>query len=892
MAVKAAPSGGSASGEPSVDVGPAASGSAKDKGAAAAGPGVAGESSASEPLQDGAGPNGATADGPGDVSEAAAPAGDEEPAAPVGASVAGREGAGGAELSFQEEWTPPATELQSKPDDAAADAGEPPLEEGEQRCRACHLGTPSGEAACRHCFLTLQHAEDVGYDAQIAAKTLRAALCESFRKRRVVRGGAEIKAALLAGTGSEGGADGADGAGEEAELEGPALVAALEALELHVPKRVARALLADRALAPRGAVRVQALAALLNEAAWWPSGEEIAQEAREVTRLQGRVAALLGAEAGAAIAGESNAALLRAMLAQAEKDQEALQEVQELVAGLARSMGGAGGDAAGEATLHAYTAPAVTVLKSPARGAGAGGPRSQSAMEMRDLDPPSPSGDDAPGGAGVEGSERRHRDFGGGLKAINERAGRHREAHRRRGRSERAGGGSHSPPATLRSLEVPRAVQRQLVARVGQRAPVAQLGRFAAAGTNEWRTWVNPKTNKVHAPLRRPRVDIVGSARLRSREYTAALADNSRRARRARVEEHRGCWSVEKTAKRYTRWERLDQPIPGFSAPGQVPRVRHSAPWTPLSASQPYKLGSRYAEPVSGAVERLTASAMLNDSLRDDRGRKKAVLAGQDHLVHVRRCVAAGRFDEAVSHAERARTLLAGAGAAGADLLREVEREAGGAGAYVERAVRGHASKLLAHARDHLVRLGFDRAAALVPPLREAAAWLGTRGVVHPPPPEPTFYEKRRGLVAADRPAGTRLVQQLQVSAPHPSPRSSCQCRAAAVVALTRRAGQSEIEEKEGALAAGMEAHSLASFFASAAPLLDLDSPAHRGAPSPPRVTLRLAAAVLRRCVAAVVWCCGAAVLRLVGRRGAALVEEADARPNCLPEEMVMDGRT
>jgi len=99
-----------------------------------------------------------------------------------------------------------------------------------------------------------------------------------------------------------------------------------------------------------------------------------------------------------------------------------------------------------------------------------------------------------------------------------------------------------------------------------------------------------------------------------------------------------------------------------------------------------------------------------------------------------------------------------------------------------------------------------------------------------------------------------------------------------------------------------MEAHSLASFFASAAPLLDLDSPAHRGVPSPPRVSLslRLAAAVLRRCVAAVVWCCGAAalrrcgaaVLRLVGRRGAALVEEAEARRNCLPEEMVMDGRT
>ncbi|KAJ1487246.1 hypothetical protein T484DRAFT_1787143, partial [Baffinella frigidus] len=175
--------------------------------------------------------------------------------AAVQTSVAGKEASVGMELSFQAEWTPPATELQAKPEDATAE-----LSDGEVRCPACSLATPTDKLACRHCRFTLVHPDGISYDALMAARALRSALHNTFMKRRLVMGGIEIKAVLLRQRAGEG-ADGAPGAGREEGAEeeeegddesgdrvlaGVELVETIESLQVHVSKRVLRGLLSDK----------------------------------------------------------------------------------------------------------------------------------------------------------------------------------------------------------------------------------------------------------------------------------------------------------------------------------------------------------------------------------------------------------------------------------------------------------------------------------------------------------------------------------------------------------------------------------------------------------------------------------------------------------------------
>jgi len=186
----------------------------------------------------------------GTASDSVIVAGEDAPrGAPVGevkASVAGKEASVGMELSFQAEWTPPATELQAKPEDATAE-----LTGGEVRCPACSLATPGDKLACRHCRFTLVHPDGISYDALLAARALRSALHNTFMKRRLVMGGVEIKAVLLrqrAGAGVE--QEGASAPGVEQEgasseeeegddesgdrvLAGVELVETIESLQVH-----------------------------------------------------------------------------------------------------------------------------------------------------------------------------------------------------------------------------------------------------------------------------------------------------------------------------------------------------------------------------------------------------------------------------------------------------------------------------------------------------------------------------------------------------------------------------------------------------------------------------------------------------------------------------------
>ena len=154
----------------------------------------------------------------------------------VKASVAGKEASVGMELSFQAEWTPPATELQAKPEDATAE-----LTDGEVRCPACSLVTPGDKLACRHCRFTLVHPDGISYDALLAASALRSALHNTFMKRRLVMGGIEIKAVLLrqraeAVVEQEGASpdeeEGDDESGDRV-LAGVELVETIESLQVH-----------------------------------------------------------------------------------------------------------------------------------------------------------------------------------------------------------------------------------------------------------------------------------------------------------------------------------------------------------------------------------------------------------------------------------------------------------------------------------------------------------------------------------------------------------------------------------------------------------------------------------------------------------------------------------
>ena len=345
----------------------------------------------------------------------------------------------------------------------------------------------------------------------------------------------------------------------------------------------------------------------------------------------------------------------------------------------------------------------------------------------------------------------------------------------------------------------------------------------------EWTPWVNPKTGKLHEPIKVP-TKSRGSSRQRSREFSKLAMDAAIEDRRKNQEDHNAFWKrgpspagPRVTAIEYRRWHYLDEPVPGWTAPSRISSTGPKTPWYEQKIEIPHKMGSRYTcrvgDSSSYRPEPITATTQLVGELKEERGRANLVLRGQIALKSVRTLVVQSSYDRAVKTAEEALHKFKESGKHGAAFAKEINNSVD----YVIALIKSDIDKQIELAKDAVQRSLCDKASQQIPKLRKACTWLMAKGVVHPEARELTHWEARNGISQDSFPQGMAVIDALM----------------------------QDIIKKAAEGSRSLISTSLNKFFSSMRPELNLEDET---------------------------------ILHLI--------KEAEQRPNALPDELVTDGRT
>eukprot|EP00961_Rhodomonas_salina_P132783 1787610-Rhodomonas_salina.1 len=666
------------------------------------------------------------------------------------------------------------------------------------QCKACYRWNPPSEANCAACQAFVDpnkalHLSKLVTDTQIteSLRSLRAALCEAFTKKRILDGGWELERKLKGGRVDreeegkeereeerEGGADlqnlpsdmrTSSSVRDPSVVDTLTFVTKLSEFGVHALKRHVRPLFSHPQLRRNGGIQAEAIAGLLNAKPWWPSEESItAAEGLDNEQIRKELEELLGPKLSKAISGEHSDEYLKELLEQIRKDPGALNELKIFLDSIPaeeyeRRSGLA--PVKGPGSWSRSRSPAIRAA-SPA----APPPRPHSSAEIsNERASPSPGPKRTPSALGLADKK---------LKPY------------------------------VSSLETKAPV-------VSQKWPYGKLSKeIAHKSTFEWKTWEDKKTGMVHEPIPVPLPEL-GSSRKRGNEFYSQMSQAAKGERES-MDHSKDFWrklSRPNMAVEYMRWQLLEQPIAGFSSPHLIEPKKNPTPWKPLKNVSQFKMGSRHADPQTEAIEQLTPTTMLTNDLKVERNKSKMVLEGTECLKRTRLHVIRGSYDLALEETEAARSKFKSAGKYGQMYAKEVENPQH----RVVAMIKAEMDKLLKVAKEALERSQWDKAMSHIPRLRQvsqlwswtrvhhvvctdmevwfqACAWLDAQGVVYPEAREATHWEIRKQISRVSFPEGMKVIDDVQ----------------------------RDIEQSQRAAALQLDTTSTASFFAAVLPVLDL----------------------------------------------------------------------
>ena len=519
---------------------------------------------------------------------------------------------------------------------------------------------------------------------------------------------------------------------------------------------------------------VQSFLEALNEIPWWPTEEQIEHASKgELSRVREQLDLILGPHLSAAMTDGKEIEYVKDLLAQAENDRSAVEE------------------------LKAFLAPATPSTRMPTRGSsfetGIEAPVAGTPQENR----PSSRLMETPMEISADGNVNNAENDTLSVQNTNDALRNEMDMAKQVEDGHQVSGGtlgvdddiqllnneSIPPHGKVKKAKLKRGISpflakvtKPIVTRVTAKAPQVKQsfpfqtlpppGHIPARDPDvEWTPWVNPKTGKLHEPIPRPSQSR-GSSRQRSAEYAKELGDITVDSRKQMQRDHEAYWRTTPSpsgprlnAKEYRRWHHLDQKVPGWTPHDVIP-TSSPKPWYEV-LPLPHKMGSRFTsrvQRVSGNTpERLTVMTMLVGNLKEERQRANLVLDGLQALKAVRTLVQHDSFDKAVRVADESLQKFQRAGKFGAAYAKEIRT----AEDYVIVVIKAEIDKLLAFAEDGIERSLCDKASQFIPKLRKACLWLLAKGVIYPKAREQTEWEKRNGISRDTFPEGVKAIDDI-----------------------------------------------------------------------------------------------------------------------------------